>query len=124
VLSQAQRGQLAADLKTGASTRTIPTDEWVLNEISSHVRRFGAGPSEVIVTNRIGKVAQRNSFGYCWRQAVADARICGKPPAPAWDQGQCGEVCADAAHCLPMGTFSRMRKTSAGEPSTRFSRWL
>ena len=78
----------------------------------------------VIVTNRIGKVAQRNSFGYCWRQAVADARICGKPPASARDHGQCGETCADPAHCLPMGTFPRMRKTSAGELSTRFSRWL
>jgi integrase len=104
VLSQAQRGQLAADLKTEASTRTIPADDWVLNEISAHVRRFGTGPGEVIVTNRIGKVAQRNAFGYCWRQAVADARICGKPPAPAHDRGQCGETCADPAHCLPKGT--------------------
>ena len=104
VLSQAQRGQLAADLKTGASTRTIPADEWVLNEISTHIQRFGAGPGEVIVTNRIGKVAQRNAFGYCWRQAVADARICGKPPAPAHERGQCGEICADPAHCLPKGT--------------------
>ena len=32
--------------------RARPADEWVLNEISSHVRRFGAGPSEVIVTER------------------------------------------------------------------------
>jgi hypothetical protein len=37
VLSQAQRGQLGADLKTEASTRTVPADEWVLNEISTHV---------------------------------------------------------------------------------------
>jgi integrase len=87
ILSQAQRGQLAADLKTGASTRTIPADDWVLNELSAHVRRFGTGPGEVIVTNRIGKVAQRNAFGYCWRQAVADARICGKPPGSAHDRG-------------------------------------
>lgn len=41
---------------------------------------------------------------HCWRQAVADARICGKPPAPAGDYGQCGEACADPAHCLPKGT--------------------
>src|SRR5262249_42559876 len=39
VLSQAQRGQLAADLKTEASTRTIPADDWVLTEISAHIRR-------------------------------------------------------------------------------------
>jgi hypothetical protein len=35
--SQAQRGQLAADLKTEASTRAIPADDWVLNEISAHI---------------------------------------------------------------------------------------
>jgi integrase len=104
VLSQAQRGQLGAELKTGASTRAIPADEWVLNEISAHIQRFGTGPGEVIVINRIGKVAQRNSFGYCWRKAVADARTCGKPPAPIQDGGQCAETCADPAHCVPKGT--------------------
>jgi integrase len=104
VLSQAQRGQLAVDLKTAASTRTIPADEWVLNEISAHVQRFGTGPGEVIVTNRLGKVAQRGSFGDRWRQAVADARICGTPPSPAREHGQCGETCTDPAHCLPKGT--------------------
>ena len=66
-LAAAQRGQLAADLKTQASTRTIPADEWVLNEISAHVQRYGTGPGEVIVTNRLGKVARRNSFGDLWR---------------------------------------------------------
>jgi hypothetical protein len=104
VLSQAQRGQLAADLKTEASTRTIPADEWVLNEISAHIQRYGTGPGDVIVTNRLGKVAQRNSFGDRWRPAVADARICGKSPAPASKGGQCREPCADPAHCLPTGT--------------------
>jgi hypothetical protein len=60
----------------------------VLNEISTHVWRFGTGLGEVIVTNRLGKVPRRNSFGDCWRKDVADARICGKPPAPAQDRGQ------------------------------------
>jgi integrase len=73
VLAQAQRGQLAADLKTDASTRTIPADDWVLNEINTHIQRYGTGPSRVIVTNRLGKVAQRNAFGTCWRNAVAAA---------------------------------------------------
>jgi integrase len=98
------RGQLAADLKTEASTRTIPADEWVLNEISAHVQRFGTGPGEVIVTNRLGRVVQRNSFGDRWRLAVTDARTCGKPPAPAFEGGLCGEICADPAHCLSKGT--------------------
>ena len=96
--------ELAADLKTEASTRTIPADEWVLNEISAHVQRFGTGPGEVIVTNRLGKVARRNSFGDRWRLAVADARTCGKPSAPAFEGGRCSETCADPAHCLPKGT--------------------
>ena len=104
VLSQAQRGQLAVDLKTEASTRTIPADEWVLNEISAHVQRFGTGTGEVIVTNRLGKVARRNSFGDRWRLAVADARTCGKSPKPAFEGGRCSETCADPAHCLPKGT--------------------
>ena len=104
VLSQAQRGQLAADLKTEASTRTIPADDWVLNEISAHVQRFGTGPGDVIVTNRLHKVAQRNAFGDRWRLAVADARTCGKSSAPPSEEGSCGEICADLAHCLPKGT--------------------
>jgi len=77
VLSQAQRGQLAADLKTGASTRTIPADDWVLNEITAHLQRYGAGLDGVIVTNRLGRVAQRNAFGTCWRAAVAAAGLPG-----------------------------------------------
>ena len=52
VLSQAQRGQLAAELKTEASTRTIPADQWVLNEISAHIQRLGTGPGEAIVRRR------------------------------------------------------------------------
>jgi integrase len=75
ILDQAQRGQLAADLKTGASTRVIPADDWVLNEINAHIQRYGTGPDRVIVTNRLGKVAQRNAFGTCWRNAVAAAGL-------------------------------------------------
>jgi integrase len=75
VLSQAQRGQLGADLKTSASARVVPADDWVLDEINAHMRRFGTGPGQVIVTNRCGRVAQRNSFGTCWREAVAAAGL-------------------------------------------------
>ena len=105
VRSQAQRGQLDAELKTDASTRTIPADEWVLNEISAHIQQFGTGVDKVIVTNRVGRVAQRNAFGTCWRNAVADARTCGKPPAQEQQGGECGEkTCADPAYCLPKGS--------------------
>jgi hypothetical protein len=54
-------------------------------------QRFGTGPGEVIVTNRLGTVAQRNSFGDRWRLAVADARTCGKPSAPPFEGGGCSE---------------------------------
>jgi hypothetical protein len=103
VLSQAQRGQLAAVLKTDASTRTIPADDWVLNEITAHLQRHGSGLGDVIVTNRLGKVAQRNAFGTCWREAVA-AATCGKDPAEPRTGDECGERCANPAHCLPKGT--------------------
>lgn len=92
------------DLKSEASTRAIPAGDWVLNEISAHIQRFGTVPGEVIVTNRIGRVARRNSFGDRWRLAVADARTCGKPSAPVFEGGQCNDMCADPAHCLPKGT--------------------
>jgi hypothetical protein len=100
-----RRGELAADLKTEASTRTVPADDWVLGMITAHVDRYGTGLDGVIITNRVGRVARRNSFGYCWRAAVASARICGNPPAGPEPGGQCGEqACANPAHCLPKGT--------------------
>jgi hypothetical protein len=40
---QAQAGQLAP-LKTGASRRLIPADDWVLAAISAHIQRYGTGP--------------------------------------------------------------------------------
>ena len=74
VREQAQRGELAP-LKTKASTRTIPADEWVLNEITGHMQRFGTGPEGVITSNRSGKIAHRSAFGECWRQAVNTAGL-------------------------------------------------
>ena len=58
----------------------------------------------MIVTNRLGRVARRNSFGDRWRLAVADARTGGTPSAPPFEGGLCGETCADPAHCLSKGT--------------------
>jgi integrase len=47
----------------------------VLNEINAHIQRYGTGPGGVIVTNRCGRVAQRNAFGTCWREAVESAGL-------------------------------------------------
>jgi integrase len=74
VIEQAQRGQLAP-LKAPASRRTLPADDWVLNGISAHLQRYGRGPNDVIVTNAIGRIVKRSSFGACWRQAVKRAGL-------------------------------------------------
>jgi integrase len=75
VQEQAQAGQLAP-LKTEASRRLIPADDWVLTAVTAHLQRYGPGrPSGVIVTNAAGRIAQRNSFGDCWRTAVKAARL-------------------------------------------------
>ena len=77
IRDQAQRGATAAPLKTKASMRVIPADDWVLAEITAHMQAYAPGPGQVIVTNRLGRVAKRNSFGSCWREAVDRARTCG-----------------------------------------------
>jgi integrase len=72
VREQAQGGKLA-ELKTRASTRTVPADDWVLNEISSHMQRYGTGQDRLIITDRRGRMQPRNTFNYHWRQAVKAA---------------------------------------------------
>ena len=104
VLSQAQRGELAAALKTDASTRTIPADDWVLNAITTHIQQWGTGSKESIVTNRLGAVPRRSAFGDSWRKAVTAARTCDKNPATPKPGGKCAEQCADPTHCLAKGT--------------------
>ena len=76
IREQAHGGQLAP-LKTEASRRMIPADDWVLSTVTAHLQRYGPGPSRVVVTNVAGRIAQRNSFGECWRAAVKAA---GLPP--------------------------------------------
>ncbi|GIL29925.1 site-specific integrase [Actinocatenispora comari] len=76
VREQAQNGELV-ELKTAASRRTVPADDWVLAEITKHMQRDGyrEGPGGVLVTNRSWKIAQRSSFGHCWREAVDRAGL-------------------------------------------------
>jgi integrase len=76
VLEQAQNGALAP-LKTAASRRTVPVGDWVLEEISAHLQRYGTGPDQIIMSNAGGRIIRRNAFGDSWRAAVKAA---GLPP--------------------------------------------
>ncbi len=76
VLEQVQNGALAP-LKTDASKRVVPVGEWVLQEITAHLQRYGPGPSQVVMSNAGGRLIRRSAFGDVWRPAVAAA---GLPP--------------------------------------------
>jgi hypothetical protein len=74
VLEQAQNGALAP-LKTTASRCTVPVGDWVLEEISSHLERYGTGPAQVIMSNAAGQIIRRSAFGDSWRAAVKAAGL-------------------------------------------------
>ncbi len=76
VVEQMQNGALSP-LKTRASRRVVPVDDLVLKAVSAHMQRWQPGPGGVLITNRLGRPVQRNSFGYCWREAVAAAGLPG-----------------------------------------------
>lgn len=62
-------------LKTRASRRVVPVDDVVLHAVSEHLRRWPAGPAELVVTNRSGRPVGRSSFQHCWVEAVAEAGL-------------------------------------------------
>jgi integrase len=74
IVEQMQNRSLAP-LKTRASKRVIPVDDLVLNAITGHMQRWAPGPYRLLITNRLGKPVQRNSFGHCWREAVEAAGL-------------------------------------------------
>jgi integrase len=76
VLEQAQNGALAP-LKTDASRRVVPVGDWVLEEITAHLQRYGTGPGQAVMSNTAGRFIRRSGFSGTWRAAVAAA---GLPP--------------------------------------------
>lgn len=50
-------------LKAKASTRTIPVDDLLLQEITAHMQKYppGDGTVQVLISNREGRVPQRNT---------------------------------------------------------------
>ncbi|WP_448613344.1 tyrosine-type recombinase/integrase [Modestobacter sp. URMC 112] len=65
-----------APLKTRASRRVVPVDDFVLTELTTHMQQWRLGPSGLLVTNRLGAPVRRSSFGHCWQVAVEG---CGLP---------------------------------------------
>ena len=74
IIEQAQHRALAP-LKSKASVRTVPAGDWVLEEITAHIERYGTGPGQVIMSTRSGRMVNRNTFGNAWRAAVAAAGL-------------------------------------------------
>jgi integrase len=76
VIVEQMQNRALSPLKTRASRRVVPVDDLVLNAVTAHMQRWRPGPGGVLISNRLGKPVQRNSFGYCWREAV---RMAGLP---------------------------------------------
>jgi integrase len=74
VEEQGQDGRLVP-LKTRASRGAVPVDDFVLGKVAEHLRRWPVGPTGLVVTNRLGAMVRRGSFGECWRQAVRAAGL-------------------------------------------------
>ena len=53
----------------------VPVDDLVLNAVTAHMQRWAPGPGQLLITNRLGRPVQRNSFGHCWREAVKAAGL-------------------------------------------------
>lgn len=70
IRQQAQHGALAP-LKSHASERAVPADDWVLNAVSEHLAAgYGPGPGQVIMTSVAGRIVPSSSFTAAWRAAV------------------------------------------------------
>jgi integrase len=75
VVVEQMQNKILSPLKTRASRRVIPVDDLVLNAITAHMQRWLPGPGRLLITNRLGRPVQRNSFGSCWREAVEAAGL-------------------------------------------------
>jgi integrase len=75
VVVEQMQNKVLSPLKTRASRRVVPVDDLVLNAVTAHMQRWAPGPWRLLITNRLGRPAQRNSFGFCWREAVKQAGL-------------------------------------------------
>ena len=75
VVVEQMQNKVLSPLKTRASKRVIPIDDLMLNAVTAHMQRWAPGAGQLLVTNRLGRPVQRNSFGHCWREAVMAADL-------------------------------------------------
>lgn len=75
IVQQAQGKELTTKLKSKDSKRVIPIDDMLFDEINRHLSTYDAGPNGLIITNRLGNIVQRSSFGHCWRDAVEKSGV-------------------------------------------------
>jgi integrase len=64
--------------KTAASVRTIPVPSVVLEALTAHLQRFGAGRDGLVFTHESGGPIRRNRAGEVWRAAAKGAGVEGR----------------------------------------------
>jgi integrase len=69
-----------APCKTPASVRTIPVPDVVLDELASHLKRYGPHADGLIFTDRKGAPIRRSVLGHIWRRAATNAGVDGFTP--------------------------------------------
>jgi integrase len=74
-VAKQMQNRVASPLKTRKSARVVPADDMVIGKLAAHLQLWPAGPDGLLITNRLGKPVQRNSFGHCWRAAVKAAGL-------------------------------------------------
>jgi integrase len=75
VVAEQMQNKALSPLKTRASRRVVPVDDLVLSAVTAHMQRWQPRAGQVLITNRLGRPVQRNSFGFCWREAVTEAGL-------------------------------------------------
>ncbi len=68
------QGSTLSPPKTGASNRTIPLPQVVVDALAAHLAEFPAGPDGLVFT-RSGKPITGSAFGHRWRSAVKTAGL-------------------------------------------------
>jgi integrase len=53
----------------------VPVDDFILSKITLHLQQHRPDSTGLLITNRCGRPVSRNSFGWCWREAVEQSGL-------------------------------------------------